>query len=1455
MRISTVKDEQGRTVGISRVDENGNSIDTRRQLSYQQRQTPRPTQGSLPVLPDVSGGTGEDLTLSEQIENSDIDDVRFSNDGGELSSNSSTDGSDTTSERTPSADEYQGPGFDSNFTSNFQANRKKAEYAVREGNFGERLLGRATLGSMALSQGAADGVQDITDFAASVGDLLLRREVNDSDNLINFRREGTKPTSVVGNLTSEATSFITSSGILSVLPGTKAVMSVGKAGAGTATVAQRIGAELVKDTFVSFIKAKPTEDNIFDAVAGTALESSVSRYLSSSNKTEENYFLGKVRTTAANLPLDVVFGVAGEGLSAAVSKFATEPLAHMLTGLKAAKAVEGTDAESELLEAAVREAGEIQRELQTELGKELNKTLDDALEKVEYLTNPDVSTALPRNLKLEGDLPTNKSTSSSPDITDNALPNSLDTTTSPTPGTNSSALPGPNQSDLGLTRLRLLEDSIAEIESTRLTAQKFGDVADTAKLNALAKRQLELEDEIDRLVTANPDFPQRSKQAVRQQLVSTRYQQALEANPGSTVNTQALADVDGVDVKSVNSVDEVLNLRASNSSTDRFINTSKLSASTDVRAAVKATMDSMPNSLVKDSISRPRIVREAKEFLADVVGLSGQEADRAFLVMAGSSENVPKAALAGRMMIKDLAEQVSDVVVKAGDDVDLNTVEGLAVAEDFAYKLSRLELYVASYKNLSKASAQTLNFSGIDLSSSNIDNLLQKAEYLEAAGKADKDSGVADYFESLKSMFSDGAEGKKRLTEAMNDFKASDGNLAKQLEVGKAIKYKQRTLGSNLADIALGVRVNGLLSGSRTHAANIFSGLSTSLLTPTYQILGASLTAPTRLLNGGKALGGEVDEAVIRQSLAQLNGLQKYFSDSMSLAAAAFRTGKPILEDLAKTSDVESRLDLVNPETGSWLVDGVLKTLSLPSRLLVTGDELVKQLNYRSFVHAKAVDRGIREGLRDAELDAYVKSMVDLSLGVDEKTGIRGLGLDQEALDYSKYITFQTEISREFTPTRSSLKNAVDALGALPGGKYLRNLFLPFVQTPLNILAYSSRFTPVAALSKQYRDDIAAGGLRKSRAIGETAVGLSVLGSGMMLALQDKLIGRGPSFRDESARNKFYADGKQPYSIKLGGSWVSLNRLEPFGMLLGLTSDIVYASSVAGQEAEGGLRQASTAALVSAIASVKDRTFFEGISQLLELVDSFDGDTKRTGKEIDRFIQRQSSTLVPYSSLLRELRQELDPVYRETESVIDSVYNIIPGLSTELEPRRNWWDGSIATYNSAPMLNIFPATDIRDNPTLDKLAELGISLRAPLGRGKEMDGRKLTAEQYSRYLELVGATEVNDKRLMDSWESVLSEELPKLSADDVEYMKVNDEFRQSTPLAREIDSVTREYKKIAKAKLYQEFPELKLSATERDVNRGLAREGTLRTIEPLGAGAGVEEIVERTDALEELLDN
>jgi hypothetical protein len=98
------------------------------------------------------------------------------------------------------------------------------------------------------------------------------------------------------------------------------------------------------------------------------------------------------------------------------------------------------------------------------------------------------------------------------------------------------------------------------------------------------------------------------------------------------------------------------------------------------------------------------------------------------------------------------------------------------------------------------------------------------------------------------------------------------------------------------------------------------------------------------------------------------------FGDTMKAVSLALRQGDAILDPLSRTQDnleiIGSKA--VRPISGANLgfdgsvgtaIDWVGNVLELPSRLLMTGDELLKQMNYRGRLFTNALDDTMTRGL------------------------------------------------------------------------------------------------------------------------------------------------------------------------------------------------------------------------------------------------------------------------------------------------------------------------------------------------------------------------------------------------------------------------------------------------------------------------------------------------------------
>lgn len=947
------------------------------------------------------------------------------------------------------------------------------------------------------------------------------------------------------------------------------------------------------------------------------------------------------------------------------------------------------------------------------------------------------------------------------------------------------------------------------------------------------------------LHSSGPRKP-RSKQEIRQEIASKRTKRRLDNDRKTTSTranvqkTQSISKAEGYEraVKSAKSVDDVLNLDSNRSvGTDRYINTSKLTDSTEVAGTVREVINGLDDKFIQDSISRPRILREAKRFFEKHADLSPKEVDAAFLAMANSTANLPRAIVAARMGVKDLAEQVNEAFAKVDLKVSGSKVstDQMVLENDALYKLSRLELFVATQKKLGKIAGQSLNFAGIDLSDINVNNIIKQAEYDDLLKKVEADpelQSINEYFRELQELGRTKA-GRQKIRETVTDILSAGGDLDQIMEASKASRFSimAERLGRG-KDLAMGVRMSGMLSGTRTHLTNFVSGMVNTVYVPATQIVGATLDAGVNKMRGN-ADAVSVDMDVIRESMAQLAGLHMYIQDSALMARKAFKSGYNILETNSSLREDVDFFDILNPNTGSSVMDGAIKFLGLPSKLLLTGDEFVKQLNYRSHVGASALRDGMDKGLQGKELSDHVAFMVDQSLGVNPDTGIKGLALDQGSLDHAKYVTFQTDITSDNSYLRKGVLDVVEGMRKNPVMATFSQLFLPFVKTPLNIMAYTARNSPLAVTSKAWQKDFAKGGAARAKAIGEFAVGSSALMGMISFGMEGRLTGRPP--KDKKARQVWFENGYKPYSIKIGNKWMSYQRMEPFATHLAIVGDITSGLSQAGAKYEndaGALMQAVTMAFVE---STKDKTFFEGISKLMDVIDAVGNPEK--GWTIDRAAQEIAVSFAPYGSLLNEYRKAVDPQLREVEGLVDRFMNRIPGYSDDLPAQYSWLTGKPIVDQANPIFNLYPSSQFKDDPVMGAMLKYNVGLTPP---SEKIKGIKLSSEQYSRLNQISGTVEIDGKTRYQALAEALGRADLDFSNEELRYIQMNGDYANDRPLAKELRKINSEYNKVSKSYLLREFPELTQQIRQTLLEKENVKEGTFFFNEPLGGDKAFE---------------
>ena len=337
------------------------------------------------------------------------------------------------------------------------------------------------------------------------------------------------------------------------------------------------------------------------------------------------------------------------------------------------------------------------------------------------------------------------------------------------------------------------------------------------------------------------------------------------------------------------------------------------------------------------------------------------------------------------------------------------------------------------------------------------------------------------------------------------------------------------------------------------------------------------------------------------------------------------------------------------------------------------------------------------------------------------------IDLRLDAIDQATYQTF-TSAPGELTKAITRGVNSVPLAG---------RLILPFVRTPANILKYSFERTPLAPLMAHVRADIAAGGARRDIALARITTGSLLIATAADMAMSGIVTGRGPSDRRE--RQAMERGGWQPYSIKVGDRYFAYNRLDPIGMSLGLSADMVeILANMDDDEALGDAEVERTqAAIVMSIANnVMNKTYMSGFAELVTAM----SDPQRYG---EGYFQRFAGSLVPAGVAM--MARAMDPYALEADTMLERIRSRVPGLTKDLPVRRDLWGEPIAYRSGLGAIYdaVSPIYSRREKPSpIDKEMLRLEAFVSAAPRKTGFDGVTINLANYpgaySRFVELAG---------------------------------------------------------------------------------------------------------------------
>jgi hypothetical protein len=582
------------------------------------------------------------------------------------------------------------------------------------------------------------------------------------------------------------------------------------------------------------------------------------------------------------------------------------------------------------------------------------------------------------------------------------------------------------------------------------------------------------------------------------------------------------------------------------------------------------------------------------------------------------------------------------------------------------------------------------------------------------------------------------AEGGRVPTRAIEQMlEASGGAMASkamasrlailaQQNPGAVDAFVQKGWGARSVEAVQEVWINGLLSSPQTHIVNMASNTVVAFQ-QIYERGAARFVSDT--VGSGEIAPGEAS--------AMLYGLVTGLKDAFRLAGRTWRDGESgelgaLLgkTDLPREGAISARN--MGATEGSGLGNAIdflgHSVVRVPGRALGAEDAFFKSINYRMELHAAS----LREARQNIAATGQPVTSDALSREVARIVANPPDHIRTAAADAALYATFNRQ-SGPIAQRLLALRNSES-----PNWNLAVTLVLPFIRTPANIISYSFERTPLAPIVGQWRDDIAAGGVRRDLALARMGTGSAIMAMAFDFADQGAISGNGPD--DPGEREALTRQGWQPYSVKVGDRWVSYNRMDPFGFTMGFAADV--ADLLRRREVEpdevDDIRELVAAGAITIANTVVNKTYMQGVSDFVLAASNPE-------RYMEQFINNQAGSTVPAIAARGAQLTLEDGAPRETNSPAEAVMARIPGLAARLPPRRDLW-GEPRTASSGfgtafDTLTPFRTTQEVASPIDREIEQQGWNIQR-LGKRVAFDGADVNLrdfpEAYDQLVRLAG---------------------------------------------------------------------------------------------------------------------
>jgi hypothetical protein len=600
-------------------------------------------------------------------------------------------------------------------------------------------------------------------------------------------------------------------------------------------------------------------------------------------------------------------------------------------------------------------------------------------------------------------------------------------------------------------------------------------------------------------------------------------------------------------------------------------------------------------------------------------------------------------------------------------------------------------------------------------------------------------------------------------------------NKANLGQVKARLKAMNMSFKAKTRDALLEIYVNGLLSSVKTFEVNVL-GNTTAMFSSVID----------RAYAGVVKQGGEVSgKEAAHLAWGYMSGIQdigKLWRQARKLEAT-----ENIRQDFIRPHDPAISKEMWR--TGGMAgkaIDLMGSVVNLPGRLLLSADEVFKAINFRAETRALSYRKALREvgdsttatnrakiNTRFGEILSDVESHPDI---VEGATGFSAKNTYTNKL--ASYVIDDPITGKPKVVQGMGLK-LKGLLDSDPTG--IARVFLPFFQTPANLLNFAWERTPgLRKWNKTLQEELSETAPKAVRELAEAKVATAnvLWVSTMGLAMTGNFTGGPP--RNDNLRKTLEADmgGAHWFSYRFNGKWHKYDRFDPIGVIMAASAHAVVmgkaAMNLRGQYKQGDpsdeifekYKEVLDAGVTGMTRLITDRHYLQGFSDMLDVVSS-DGDFASKGRKI---AEKAASAANPfhsfYSSLRRNVTSGLEPEklsrlqrtdlkdFEDFAKEIGDIFEdgmrkvtpgygdkramknlagetvLFPGVNHEIDREPYQIISNVASQ----LFNPSPGLQPSKSPLIRKLAELESTLEQPSSINK-VNGVTLADEEKAFYVD------------------------------------------------------------------------------------------------------------------------